>query len=677
MANDRDRPILVVDDDAKIVRLVRMYLERERYRVVEAFDGAAALAAIEAHDPALVVLDLMIPEIDGLAVVRAVRGPRRTRRSSSCRLAARPSIGSTGSSLGADDYLPKPFSPAELVLRVRRVLARSGAGDRRTRQPLMTHGGLVVDRARHTVSGRWAACPAHGGRAPPPRHAPRSRRPGPQPRPAPRRGVRPRGGGGARSDDRRPHRPAPRQARRPAGRAAIHRDRPRRRLSDRSTPGRIVSGRLSPACRSPTPRVAHDATGLDTWGRVPDRRRGDRHHRCRGRDRGPRRSPGGRGYVHPAHGASTAAAPRRRTRCSTSRCTVVLAIAVLAAAGAAVAVATVLGSRLARPLGEIGRAARRIAAGDYLARVPREGPDEIASLADSFNQMATSLEEGERLRREFIANAAHELRTPLTNLKGYLEGLRDGVIAADEATFMSLSEEVERLVRLAASLDTLAAGDARRLTGAARRTRSRRRRSGPPSSSPAQGSSGPASPSASSSPIGFRSGPTRTSSPRSSATSSRTPRATRRRAVRSHPRRATSGRRGRERRQHGAGHPRPTCRTSSSASTASTSRAIGPTVAPGSGWPSSSSWSKPTAAASGSSPVRSHQVLVQLAGLTASSGSSSSVGCRSTRPPRPRGARSSGLSPRIGHPRTTDRGLDPTLPPLRREPRPPRCRGRR
>ena len=140
--------------------------------------------------------------------------------------------------------------------------------------------------------------------------------------------------------------------------------------------------------------------------------------------------------------------------------TVVLAIAVLAAAGAAVAVATVLGSRLARPLGEIGRAARRIAAGDYLARVPREGPDEIASLADSFNQMATSLEEGERLRREFIANAAHELRTPLTNLKGYLEGLRDGVIAADEATFMSLSEEVERLVRLAASLDTLAAGDA-------------------------------------------------------------------------------------------------------------------------------------------------------------------------------------------------------------------------
>ena len=81
--------------------------------------------------------------------------------------------------------------------------------------------------------------------------------------------------------------------------------------------------------------------------------------------------------------------------------------------------------------------------------------------------MAASLEEGERMRREFIANAAHELRTPLTNLKGHLEGLRDGVIPADEVTFMSLSEEVERLVRLAASLDSLADDDD--ATGSVRR----------------------------------------------------------------------------------------------------------------------------------------------------------------------------------------------------------------
>ena len=90
---------------------------------------------------------------------------------------------------------------------------------------------------------------------------------------------------------------------------------------------------------------------------------------------------------------------------------------------------------LARPLAEVGGAARRIAAGDYAARVPREGPEEIASLADSFNQMAASLERQEAMRRDFIANAAHELRTPLTNLQGYLEALRDGVITADRATY--------------------------------------------------------------------------------------------------------------------------------------------------------------------------------------------------------------------------------------------------
>ncbi|MGZ8502031.1 MAG: response regulator, partial [Candidatus Limnocylindrales bacterium] len=67
------RPILVVDDDAKIVRLVRTYLERDGFSVVTAADGPAALDAIERHQPALVVLDLMLPELDGRAVVRAVR----------------------------------------------------------------------------------------------------------------------------------------------------------------------------------------------------------------------------------------------------------------------------------------------------------------------------------------------------------------------------------------------------------------------------------------------------------------------------------------------------------------------------------------------------------------------------------------------------------------------------
>ena len=133
--------------------------------------------------------------------------------------------------------------------------------------------------------------------------------------------------------------------------------------------------------------------------------------------------------------------------------------AFLVAIGASILAAIVLGRMLARPLAEVGGAARRIAEGDYGARVPRDGPEELASLADSFNQMAASLERQEAMRRDFIVNAAHELRTPLTNLQGYLEALRDGVITADPATYDSLWEEAERLVRLSRSLDALAEGE--------------------------------------------------------------------------------------------------------------------------------------------------------------------------------------------------------------------------
>src|SRR3954466_15537478 len=125
-----DRPILVVDDDAKIVRLVRTYLERDGFSVVTAADGPAALDAIETHRPALVVLDLMLPELDGRAVIRAVRRDEEAGRTPIIIVSAR---GSTldriaGLEDGADDYLPKPFSPAELVLRVKSILRRSAGG---------------------------------------------------------------------------------------------------------------------------------------------------------------------------------------------------------------------------------------------------------------------------------------------------------------------------------------------------------------------------------------------------------------------------------------------------------------------------------------------------------------------------------------------------------------------
>jgi two-component system, OmpR family, sensor histidine kinase BaeS len=132
-----------------------------------------------------------------------------------------------------------------------------------------------------------------------------------------------------------------------------------------------------------------------------------------------------------------------------------VAVAVAISAGLAVALAAVV----ARPLRRLAAAAERIAEGDYAAQVPRAGPEELASLADSFNRMARSLADQERARRDFIVNAAHELRTPLTNLQGYLEALRDGVIAPTPEQFRSLHEEAQRLVRLSRSLDALAEND--------------------------------------------------------------------------------------------------------------------------------------------------------------------------------------------------------------------------
>jgi DNA-binding response OmpR family regulator len=143
------RPILVVDDDPKIVHLVRTYLEREGHRVTAAHDGRSALVSMALDPPALVVLDLMLPEVDGISVLRAIR-----RRDAtpvvvlSARGTARDRV--EGLEEGADDYVPKPFSPAELVLRVRRLLRTVNARPE-THEPIR-HGALIVDRDRRRVT---------------------------------------------------------------------------------------------------------------------------------------------------------------------------------------------------------------------------------------------------------------------------------------------------------------------------------------------------------------------------------------------------------------------------------------------------------------------------------------------------------------------------------------------
>jgi two-component system, OmpR family, alkaline phosphatase synthesis response regulator PhoP len=160
-----ERPILVVDDDAKIVRLVRTYLERDGYSVVTAADGPAALEAIETHEPALVVLDLMLPELDGRAVIRAVRRDDEAAHTPILVLSARSSTIDRIAGLedGADDYLPKPFSPAELVLRVKSILRRTAVADQIASTPSrpanatipgtpIRRADLIVDADRYEVT---------------------------------------------------------------------------------------------------------------------------------------------------------------------------------------------------------------------------------------------------------------------------------------------------------------------------------------------------------------------------------------------------------------------------------------------------------------------------------------------------------------------------------------------
>jgi two-component system sensor histidine kinase BaeS len=135
--------------------------------------------------------------------------------------------------------------------------------------------------------------------------------------------------------------------------------------------------------------------------------------------------------------------------------TVVLWVAAVAGALAGIAAAVVLARRIARPIESLARTAGRTAAGDLDSRVEEAGPRELRELAGAYNLLVARLAEQEEIRREFIVNASHELRTPLTNLQGYLEALRDGVLPPDPATFDSLREEVDRLTRLATSLDLL------------------------------------------------------------------------------------------------------------------------------------------------------------------------------------------------------------------------------
>ena len=144
--------ILVVDDEPEAVELVEFNLKQAGYAVNTAADGAEALRKARAQTPDLIVLDVMLPEMDGFEICKTLRLDAATARVPIIMLTAKAAEIDRvlGLELGADDYITKPFSPRELLLRVKKILARSGADEKVEEQ--LRFGDLLIDLPRHLAS---------------------------------------------------------------------------------------------------------------------------------------------------------------------------------------------------------------------------------------------------------------------------------------------------------------------------------------------------------------------------------------------------------------------------------------------------------------------------------------------------------------------------------------------
>ena len=443
------RTVLVVDDEAKIVQLARDYLEHAGFAVLTAADGRTAVEIARRQHPDLVVLDLGLPGLDGLEVTRELR------RDSSIpivMLTARDDELDKllGLELGADDYLTKPFSPRELVARVKAVLRRT----ERAAEPgdVIRAGDVVLDvpRMRAEVAGRTVELTATEFgllatlAASPGRIFTRSQLLDAL------RGVAfesyERAIDSHIKNLRRKVEPDPREPRYVLTVYGVgYRfadDRGRRKLTDagrsRSTGG--------------------GGHGLGTSGP-------HRGPASRGRPRARRRGAGARGSAASSGSCSSSSSPRssRRWRrcCRTS-------------ARSRWSSPRSWSSRSSRPCSADSSGRRRdldrMLARDTPGRGRRlPGPRRaqtrsdlrpIQELARGFDTMAARLEADEEQRRTLLADVSHELRTPLAVITGNLEAILDGVYPPDEAHLTPILEETRVLERLIDDLRTLTLSEA-------------------------------------------------------------------------------------------------------------------------------------------------------------------------------------------------------------------------
>jgi len=145
--------ILIVEDDADIRELVKYNLEKEGYRVSTVVTGDAALKKLRSSQPDLVVLDLMLPGVDGLTICREMRAEQATRAVPVIMLTAKSEESDVvaGLEVGADDYLPKPFSPRVLLARIHALLRRQKGGGPDAAPVILRRGELEIDGARYEV----------------------------------------------------------------------------------------------------------------------------------------------------------------------------------------------------------------------------------------------------------------------------------------------------------------------------------------------------------------------------------------------------------------------------------------------------------------------------------------------------------------------------------------------